>query len=468
VAAPRLTQSEGEEAEHGEESVSISDAWKVLIKCKTICEDNLVPSMAVLTRGEMGPAFVETVSAHECDFAVVGSRCLGALKRYIRNSVSSFAVQRLLCPCVVVRWGLAPTMPEKENRRYSHRAALSSTAPPLSQNPGGDRAALSATASLVAVAKQDRLRRLSQTVDDSVCRSPRVSDATFEDLPREGTKPLSRSSSLERKHPRGGSPAKRASSDGEQEDQPKKALSSKVEGASPKGDRTDSPLHRRLEGGASPLPRMAQGSPLRGMGSPAVWHERRQTSPTMSPLGGPTMRGRCVCVGVDGSSGAKAALKWAFANYYTEGDVILLVHCIPLQFNPGAGYGAGMTYKALEEKAKVQGIKVLKKSQRYCARSRIRATPLLARGDPGTELAQVAEKHQCDLAVVGAHGESLDARLRQSTGMLSSVKSALSFGRNRDMNRFDNAGPLFSLGTVCMRATFKIHVPIVVVKDLIA
>lgn len=45
---------------------------QVLIKCKTICEDSLVPSMAVLTRGEMGPAFVEAVSAHDCDFAVVG------------------------------------------------------------------------------------------------------------------------------------------------------------------------------------------------------------------------------------------------------------------------------------------------------------------------------------------------------------------------------------------------------------
>ena len=122
----------------------------------------------------------------------------------------------------------------------------------------------------------------------------------------------------------------------------------------------------------------------------------------------------------------------------------------------GAGYGAGNTYKALEEKAKVQGIRVLKKSQRYCARLRLRATPLLARGDPGTELAQVAEKHHCDLAVVGVHGETLDVKLRQSTGMLSSMKNVFAVGRSGGADRFDSEGPLFALGKVC---TFRSEAP---------
>ena len=91
---------------------------------------------------------------------------------------------------------------------------------------------------------------------------------------------------------------------------------------------------------------------------------------------------RRIAVAVDGSTSSKVALMWAvkhwccssdsifpscfscfsfpFAVYlrfcflplcmfssYRQGDVILLFHCQPLQFNPGAGYGAEKTFQVM-------------------------------------------------------------------------------------------------------------------------
>ena len=41
----------------------------------------------------------------------------------------------------------------------------------------------------------------------------------------------------------------------------------------------------------------------------------------------------CLCR----SQGSKAALRWVVRNYYRTGDTVLLIHCQPSQFNPGAG-----------------------------------------------------------------------------------------------------------------------------------
>lgn len=65
-----------------------------------------------------------------------------------------------------------------------------------------------------------------------------------------------------------------------------------------------------------------------GLASPAQWKKtqlgspnaggRRERaiskSPEMSPVRSPAERGRCICVGVDGSAGSKAAIKWVFSN----------------------------------------------------------------------------------------------------------------------------------------------------------
>lgn len=48
---------------------------------------------------------------------------------------------------------------------------------------------------------------------------------------------------------------------------------------------------------------------------------------------------RRIAVAVDGSSGSKAALRWAIEHYYTTGDVLLLIHCRPMQVQAERGGG---------------------------------------------------------------------------------------------------------------------------------
>eukprot|EP00287_Rhodomonas_sp_CCMP768_P024562 CAMPEP_0202853926 /NCGR_PEP_ID=MMETSP1389-20130828/90735_1 /ASSEMBLY_ACC=CAM_ASM_000865 /TAXON_ID=302021 /ORGANISM="Rhodomonas sp., Strain CCMP768" /LENGTH=254 /DNA_ID=CAMNT_0049532495 /DNA_START=135 /DNA_END=895 /DNA_ORIENTATION=- len=89
------------------ESCSLSGGWKVLMKYIRICKQADLACMAVLTRGDPASSFVEAATAHDCDMAAVGSRCLGTLKRSLGHSFSAHAVQRFGFPVVVVRWGIA-------------------------------------------------------------------------------------------------------------------------------------------------------------------------------------------------------------------------------------------------------------------------------------------------------------------------------------------------------------------------
>jgi hypothetical protein len=54
-----------------------------------------------------------------------------------------------------------------------------------------------------------------------------------------------------------------------------------------------------------------------------------------------------------------------------------------------AGYGAGSTFVALEEKAKVKGNRLLEKYRATCESKGVRSAQIFARGDPGKELVEV-------------------------------------------------------------------------------
>ena len=54
-----------------------------------------------------------------------------------------------------------------------------------------------------------------------------------------------------------------------------------------------------------------------------------------------------------------------------------------------AGYGAGSTFVALEEKAKIKGNRLLEKYRATCESKGVRSAQIFARGDPGKELVEV-------------------------------------------------------------------------------
>eukprot|EP00287_Rhodomonas_sp_CCMP768_P021157 CAMPEP_0202809682 /NCGR_PEP_ID=MMETSP1389-20130828/1957_1 /ASSEMBLY_ACC=CAM_ASM_000865 /TAXON_ID=302021 /ORGANISM="Rhodomonas sp., Strain CCMP768" /LENGTH=216 /DNA_ID=CAMNT_0049480369 /DNA_START=6 /DNA_END=654 /DNA_ORIENTATION=+ len=165
---------------------------------------------------------------------------------------------------------------------------------------------------------------------------------------------------------------------------------------------------------------------------------------------------RRIAVGVDGSSGSKQALRWAIENFFSHNDVILLINCQKLQFNPGAGYGAGKTFLALEQKKEEQGRDILRKYAKLCKNAGVQCLQIIVRGDPKAELAQVSEKHKCHVTVLGAHGVSHDKR--KAKPQQASILSSL-FGSSQ--------GKLASaddVGGVCSAVVHRILLPVVVVR----
>eukprot|EP00286_Rhodomonas_abbreviata_P005003 CAMPEP_0181322868 /NCGR_PEP_ID=MMETSP1101-20121128/19465_1 /TAXON_ID=46948 /ORGANISM="Rhodomonas abbreviata, Strain Caron Lab Isolate" /LENGTH=292 /DNA_ID=CAMNT_0023430825 /DNA_START=210 /DNA_END=1085 /DNA_ORIENTATION=- len=106
---PDVDSLDGARSRHDTESehCSLSGGWQVLMKYIQICKQAQLQSMAVLTRGDApASSFVEAAAAHDCDLAVVGSRCLGAFKRALSPSFSTHTLNAISFPIVVVRWGI--------------------------------------------------------------------------------------------------------------------------------------------------------------------------------------------------------------------------------------------------------------------------------------------------------------------------------------------------------------------------
>jgi len=305
------------------EECKISGGWQVLMQYIHLCKKSKLDCKAVLARGEPGPAFVEAASALDCDLAVVGSRCLGAIKRALRASVSNHAILHIAFPVIVVRWGLTALDFDLLNTIYRPKEAT-----------------------------QGAVRRKSEPR----LKGMEIIKQAAAEFPEE----LSRSPSLP------GALAMMGRLDQEAMERPGSAGSG--ESSEQRPERTKEEIAEELRAAILPEDPMA-----------AVLGRKKK---------------RRIGVGVDGSIGAKTALRWVFENYYRQGDIILLINCQPLQFNPGAGYGAGTTYMALEEKVKKKGTKVLRRYTRMCNRAGVRCTQIFARGDPHSELAQVAEQHR--------------------------------------------------------------------------
>mmetsp|Transcript_8395 Transcript_8395/g.28184 ORF Transcript_8395/g.28184 Transcript_8395/m.28184 type:complete len:405 (-) Transcript_8395:271-1485(-) len=165
---------------------------------------------------------------------------------------------------------------------------------------------------------------------------------------------------------------------------------------------------------------------------------------------------RRIAVAVDGSTSSKVALMWAVKHCYRQGDVILLFHCQPLQFNPGAGYGAEKTFQALEDKAKSTGTSVLKRFAKRLEQKKVSCIQILARGDPASELALLTEKNKCHLLVMGSHGTSYDER-KDSGGQWQRLASW--FYRPADKT----APNKHAVGSVCFAAASSMPAPLVIV-----
>ncbi|EKX55471.1 hypothetical protein GUITHDRAFT_160471 [Guillardia theta CCMP2712] len=151
-----------------------------------------------------------------------------------------------------------------------------------------------------------------------------------------------------------------------------------------------------------------------------------------------------VQVAVDGSTSSKVALMWAVKHCYRQGDVILLFHCQPLQFNPGAGYGAEKTFQ------------VLKRFAKRLEQKKVSCIQILARGDPASELALLTEKNKCHLLVMGSHGTSYDER-KDSGGQWQRLASW--FYRPADKT----APNKHAVGSVCFAAASSMPAPLVIV-----
>lgn len=399
------------------ETCSLSGGWKVLMKYIRICKQADLACMAVLTRGDPQTSFVEAATAHDCDLAVVGSRCIGAFKRAVKSSFSAYSVNHVTFPIVVVRWGIYPI----ENN------LLNAVPPGLEESsaPGpGTAAAVQALfrptprrSSLPAVAppKTPEVQAVRQLRESSLTdvRSA-VEEEDCPSLEATLSAPL---------------PDAEASAMSEIPEMPR-TLSSASEGGSREGN-----MQQQVEAG---------GRPVNVMGARLYRAMRAEKK-------------RRIAVGVDGSSGAKAALRWAIENYYTKGDVIMLINCQPLGFNPGAGYGAGSTLQALEQKMNEAGKKVLRRYSKLCQNAGIKAKQIIARGDPKAEIPQVAERHICQLTVVGAYGTTHDQR-KNKPSMMPKMLSSL-FGANQG-----KADEHEDVGSVCNAVVHRMHLPVVVVR----
>lgn len=327
-----------------------------------------------LGRGEPGSSFVDVVKSQDCDIAVLGSRCLGAISRAVFSSVGTFVIQHLECPTLVYR--------SKKQIRVASSSGI-----PL----GGSLDVKGEVPGRAGGWTHTReFRTASFSMDDGRDKTDRSSERTLQ------------------------------------------AASSDSAGNS--GDVT--PSHT------------CPSSPVTMLGTPGPGGEAV-----------PTKRRRRIGVGVDGSMGCAAALSWALKNIYRSGDIIVLINCQPLQFIPGAGYGAGSTFVALEEKAKVRGNRLLEKYKGMCEAKGVRSAQIFARGDAGREVVEVSEAHHCTVIVIGAHGSTQDKRAKRR-GVLQSFGRWLFGGGEREQKKLDGG----NVGGVAFTVSHTVHTPVVVVR----
>jgi nucleotide-binding universal stress UspA family protein len=120
----------------------VKSSWRVLEELQGECKQHGVACIAVLTGGPVQTAFAQAAMAHDCDLAVIWSRCAkGRTFQRVRSasdyssSVTASSLNHLQCPVIVYKRGersfLCPQITTQTHHARTTLHVLHNTRPDL-------------------------------------------------------------------------------------------------------------------------------------------------------------------------------------------------------------------------------------------------------------------------------------------------------------------------------------------------
>jgi nucleotide-binding universal stress UspA family protein len=99
---------------------------------------------------------------------------------------------------------------------------------------------------------------------------------------------------------------------------------------------------------------------------------------------------RTLAFAIDNSEEARSAFSWASANLIQGNDLVLLIH-------------VHQKTSADSNKKKIESLrsKVFARFEECCRRNKWNCRTIIVDGDPVTQIAELTQKHDCDLCILG-------------------------------------------------------------------
>jgi nucleotide-binding universal stress UspA family protein len=101
----------------------------------------------------------------------------------------------------------------------------------------------------------------------------------------------------------------------------------------------------------------------------------------------PYFQSRTLAFAIDASEEARSAISWAPANLIQGNDLVLLIHVHQKTFG--------------DCNTNMMRSKVLAQFEECCKRNKWNCQTIIVDGDPVTQIAELVQKHQCDLCILG-------------------------------------------------------------------